>query len=66
MTNFPTMSRRTLFTTLPATVAALALPAAAEAEALGQRLSPWLYRLPAWQHERLARRLEDLLQPAGP
>lgn len=40
--------------------------AAAEAEALGQRLSPWLYRLPAWQHERLARRLEDLLQPAGP
>jgi hypothetical protein len=31
------------------------------AAALNSRLTPWLYRLPAWRHEQLTRRLEDLL-----
>lgn len=39
---------------------------AAEAAALHERLSPWLYRLPAWRHEQLARRLSDLLAAEGP
>ena len=51
MTNFPTMSRRTLFTTLPATVAALALPAAAEAEAPdAETTCARIYRL--WRAQR--------------
>ena len=33
---------------------------------LGARLAGWRYRLPAWKHEQLARRLEDLLMPAEP
>lgn len=40
--------------------------AAATAEDMNQRLGPWLYRLPAWKHEQLTRRLEDLLLPAQP
>lgn len=39
--------------------------AAARAQALDERLGPWLYRLPAWKHEQLTRRLGDLLVPAG-
>jgi hypothetical protein len=39
--------------------------AAPRAEALNDRLSPWLYRLPAWKREQLTRRLEALLLPAG-
>jgi hypothetical protein len=31
------------------------------ATSLNARLAPWLYRLPAWRHEQLTRRLEDLL-----
>ena len=38
-----------------------ALERAAE---LNARLEPWLYRLPAWRHEQLTRRLGDLLAPA--
>ncbi len=40
--------------------------AAAEAEEINRRLGPWLYRLPAWKHEQLTRRLEDLLLPPQP
>jgi hypothetical protein len=32
---------------------------------LNARLEPWLFRLPAWKHEQLARRRSDLLIPAG-
>lgn len=39
---------------------------AARAAALNERLGAWLYRLPAWKHEQLTRRLEDLLQPLQP
>lgn len=38
--------------------------AAAKAATLEQRLTPWLYRLPAWKHEQLTRRLADLLRAA--
>lgn len=31
----------------------------------GGDLSRWLFRFPAWKHEQLARRLEDLLAPAA-
>lgn len=40
--------------------------AAARARELNERLGPWLYRLPAWKHEQLTRRLEDLLLPLQP
>jgi hypothetical protein len=40
--------------------------AAAMARDLNERLGPWLYRLPAWKHEQLTRRLEDLLLPPPP
>jgi hypothetical protein len=40
--------------------------AEARARALNAELSPWLYRFPAWKHEQLTRRLEDLLQPLDP
>ena len=33
------------------------------AQALNERLGPWLYRLPAWKHEQLTRRGADLLVP---
>ncbi|MFU8821057.1 MAG: DUF4340 domain-containing protein [Gammaproteobacteria bacterium] len=38
---------------------------AARAQALNERLGPWLYRLPAWKHEQLTRRLADLVVPVG-
>jgi hypothetical protein len=37
--------------------------AGARADELNARLGPWLYRLPAWKHEQLARRSADLLVP---
>jgi hypothetical protein len=37
--------------------------AGARADELNARLGPWLYRLPAWKHEQLARRGADLLVP---
>ena len=39
--------------------------AEARAQALNERLGPWLYRLPAWKHEQLTRRLTDLVVPVG-
>ena len=39
--------------------------AAARAQALNERLGSWLYRLPAWKHEQLTRRLADLVVPVG-
>ena len=39
--------------------------AAARTQALNERLGRWLYRLPAWKHEQLTRRLTDLVVPVG-
>lgn len=48
-----------------ATAIAPAEDAAAKAQGVNERLGPWLYRLPAWKHEQLTRRLADLVIPAG-
>lgn len=51
-------------------LSARAAPDAPEAQAranhLNEQLASWHYRFPAWKHEQLTRRLEDLLQPLDP
>ncbi len=37
--------------------------ATAEANDINARLSGWRYRIPAYKHSQLTRRMEDLLQP---